>query len=279
MERDKEIERSIIKRFRNDIWKRFIQALNEYKLIEDGDNVAVCISGGKDSMLLAKCMQEVQRHGKIKFEMKFIVMNPGYSEKTLEKIKGNLEILNIPAEIFSSNIFEVVDSQTGGSPCYLCARMRRGFLYNKAKELGCNKIALGHHFDDVIETLLLSMFYGSEIKTMMPKLHSDNFENMELIRPLYMVKEHDILSWVRYNNLEFIRCACKFTEKVAEVSKEDESKRKVMKKLIEELRKTNDNIDMNIFKSLHNVNIDALPGIRKDGQLHSFLELYDEKNT
>ena len=206
------IERSIIKTYRKEIWARFVKGVKEFNLIEDGDKVAVCISGGKDSFLLAKCMQELKRHGKINFEMIFLCMNPGYNEKNLELIKSNAKLMNIELHIFNSDIFEVVDKQIV-SPCYLCARMRRGHLYSKAKELGCNKIALGHHFDDVVETILLSMLYASEYKTMMPKLHSDNFENMELIRPMYYIREYDILRFVKSNNLHFLNCACKFTEK------------------------------------------------------------------
>lgn len=273
MTRTEQIERSLIKRFRTDIWKKFIRAVNEYKMIEENDCIAVCISGGKDSMLLAKCMQEIQRHGKMQFTLKCIVMDPGYSKENMAQIRRNLEILGIDAHIFTSNIFDVVH-QAGGSPCYLCARMRRGCLYNYAQSLGCNKIALGHHFDDVIETVLLSMFYGSEIKTMMPKVVSEHFENMELIRPLYMVPEKDIIQWCVYNDLHFLHCACKFTEEIETKDKEENSKRKLVKKFIDMLRSRNERIDENIFTSLHNVNIDALPGYRKNGTKHSFLENY-----
>lgn len=273
MTRTEQIERSLIKRFRTDIWKKFIRAINEYAMIEENDNIAVCISGGKDSMLLAKCMQEIQRHGKMHFTLQFLVMDPGYSPENLQQIKDNLQLLGIDATIFTSNIFEVVHN-AGGSPCYLCARMRRGCLYSYAKQLGCNKIALGHHFDDVIETVLLSMFYGSEIKTMMPKVVSDNFENMELIRPLYMVAEKDILQWCTYNDLHFLHCACKFTEETATKDKEENSKRKLVKNFISMLRERKENIDEHIFASLHNVNIDALPGYRQHGVKHSFLEQY-----
>lgn len=275
MERYQEIERSIIKKYRKDIWRKFIKAVNDYELIEPNDKIMVCISGGKDSFILAKCIEEIQRHSKIPFEAKYVCMNPGYNEKNKQLILDNAKTLNIDLEMFESDIFEIVD-KTDRSPCYLCARMRRGCLYNRAKELGCNKIALGHHFDDVIETTLLSMFYGSEIKTMMPKLHSENFEGLELIRPLYLVKEDDIISWAKHNELTFINCACKFTEKT---SHEDDttSKRKEMKNLIKELRKTNKNIDNNIFKSLENVNLDTVIAYRKDGELHSFLEEYKDK--
>lgn len=271
MEKFKDIEKSIIKKYRKDIWSKFVKAVQEYKLIEENDNIMVCISGGKDSFLLAKCIQEIIRHGKFKFDAHYVVMNPGYKFENIELIKKNAEELNIPIEIFESDIFEVVDNISSESPCYLCARMRRGFLYSKAKELGCNKIALGHHFDDVIETTLLSMFYGSELKTMMPKLHSTNFEGLELIRPLYLVHEEDIISWAKYNELTFLNCACKFTEKS---SVEDNSKRKEIKKLIKDLKKVNPNIDHNIFKSLDNVNLNCVLSYTKDGEEHSFLEEY-----
>lgn len=248
MEKYKEIERSIIKKYRKDIFSKFIKAVSEYELIKENDNVMVCISGGKDSFLLAKCIQELIRHGKVKFTARYVVMDPGYNEYNRAMIEDNAKILNIPIEIFESDIFDVV-SQIDSSPCYMCARMRRGFLYSKAKELGCNKIALGHHFDDVIETTLLSMLYGSEIKTMMPKLHSDNFEGIELIRPLYLVKEESIISWRNNNELTFINCACRFTEGCSLIN-DGTSKRKEMKELIKNLRKINKNADYNIFKSL-----------------------------
>ena len=272
MEKYKEIERSIIKKYRKEIWSKFVKAVQEYKLIEENDSIMVCISGGKDSFLLAKCIQELIRHGKFKFEAHFVVMNPGYSDKNIEAIKNNSKILNIPIEIFESNIFEVV-TNVNENPCYLCARMRRGFLYSKAKELGCNKIALGHHFNDVIETTLLSMFYGSETKTMMPKLHSDNFEGLELIRPLYLIKEDDIISWKKHNELEFLNCACRFTEHYTNVD-EKISKRQEIKKLIKELKKTNPDIDHNIFKSMDNVNLNCILGTKKDGKYKSFLDNY-----
>ena len=274
MERYKEIERSIIKKFRKEIWARFVKAVKDYKLINENDNIMVCISGGKDSFLLAKCIQELERHSDIKFKAHYVVMNPGYNEKNHEMILKNSEILNIPIEIFSSDIFNVVTSVSGGSPCYLCARMRRGYLYNKAKELGCNKIALGHHFDDVIETTLLSMLYGAEIKTMPPKLHSTNYEGLELIRPLYLVKESSIISWKNFNDLTFLNCACKFTEEAA--IDEEKSKRKEMKKLINELRKKNRDVDYNIFKSMDNINLNCVLGYKKDGKHISFLDDYDE---
>ena len=273
MEKYKEIERSIIKKYRKDIFSKFIKAVSEYELIKENDNVMVCISGGKDSFLLAKCIQELIRHGKVKFSARYVVMDPGYNEYNRAMIEDNAKILNIPIEIFESDIFDVV-SQIDSSPCYMCARMRRGYLYNKAKELGCNKIALGHHFDDVIETTLLSMFYGSEVKTMLPKLHSENYEGLELIRPLYLVKENNILGWVKYNNLKFINCACKFTEKVnGDIVL---SKRREMKELIKHLRSLNPDIDYNIFKSLDNVNLNCVLGFKKDGVYKSFMEDYDK---
>lgn len=271
MERYKEIERSIIKKFRKPIWNCFVGAINEYELIKEGDKIAVCISGGKDSMLMAKCMQELHRHSLYPFELVFLVMNPGYNKENAELIKHNAEIMNIPITIFQSNIFDVV-TDAGGAPCYLCARMRRGCLYSKAKELGCNKIALGHHFDDMIETLLLNMTYASEIKTMLPKLKSTNFEGMELIRPLYKVKEKDIIAWANFNELKFLQCACRFT---AESEHNEElSKRKEIKALIKEIKKINPAVDDNIFRSIHNVNLASIVGWRdKDsGDKHSYLE-------
>lgn len=275
LEKKQEIERSIIKKYRKAIWNSFVGAVKEYELIKENDCIAVCISGGKDSMLLAKCMELLRRHSEVNFDLKFIVMDPGYTDANRSLIEYNLKTLGIEAEIFESDIFDVAYS-AGGSPCYLCARMRRGALYAKAKSLGCNKIALGHHFDDVIETLLMSMLYSSEIKTMLPKLHSTNFEGMELIRPLYKVKERDVIAWANYNDLHFLRCACKFTADSAE----DEmlSKRNEMKELVKTLRKTNPDADDNIFRSLHNVNMATIPGWRDSdsGEKHSFIEQYDE---
>ena len=275
MEKYQEIERSIITRFRKEIWSKFVKTVSDYELIQEKDKVMVCISGGKDSFLLAKCIQELIKHGKVKYEAIYVVMDPGYSKNNIEKIVDNAKLLNIPIEIFESNIFEVANHLNEKSPCYMCARMRRGYLYNYAKEHNCNKIALGHHFDDVIETTLLSIFYGSEIKTMMPKLHSDNFEGLELIRPLFLIKESSILQWVKYNELEFINCACKFTEKNSKENS-DTSKRKEMKKLISELRKTNPSVDINIFKALDNINMNCVLGWHKDGTKHSFLDEYDK---
>ena len=275
LEKKQEIERSIIKKYRKAIWNSFVGAVKEYELIKENDCIAVCISGGKDSMLLAKWMELLRRHSEVNFDLKFIVMDPGYTDANRSLIEYNLKTLGIEAEIFESDIFDVAYS-AGGSPCYLCARMRRGALYAKAKSLGCNKIALGHHFDDVIETLLMSMLYSSEIKTMLPKLHSTNFEGMELIRPLYKVKERDVIAWANYNDLHFLRCACKFTADSAE----DEmlSKRNEMKELVKTLRKTNPDADDNIFRSLHNVNMATIPGWRDSdsGEKHSFIEQYGE---
>lgn len=268
-----EIERSIIKKYRNNIWKKFIRAVVDYKLIEPNDNIAVCISGGKDSMLLAKCMQELKKHGKFDFGLKFIVMDPGYAKPNRELIESNLKLLNIDAEIFETNIFNAVTEITD-SPCYLCARMRRGYLYKKAQSLGCNKIALGHHFDDVIETVLLSMFYGAEFKTMMPKLHSTNHKGMELIRPLYYVKEADIKHWQTYNGLKFLQCACKFTEGLA--TGKISGKRTEIKNLISSLREINENVDINIFRSLCLVNLSTILGYKKDNKTISFLDYYDK---
>ncbi len=276
MEEYQEIERSIIKKFRKEIWSKFVKAVSEYELIKENDKIMVCISGGKDSFLLAKCIEELQKHGKFPFDVRYVCMNPGYNEINKELILKNAKRLNINLEMFDSTIFDTVASLTEGNPCYLCARMRRGHLYAKAKELGCNKIALGHHFDDVIETTLLSMFYGSEVKTMMPKLPSDNFPGIELIRPMYLVEEKAVKSWRDFNDLTFINCACRFTESCA-VNDDGTSKRLEMKKLIENLRKVNPNIPYNIFKSLDNINLNCVLGTKKDGQYKSFLEDYNDK--
>lgn len=273
MERYKEIERSIIKRFRKEIWRKFITGINDYDMIQKGDRIAVCISGGKDSMLLAKCMQEVQRHGKLDFDLEFIVMDPGYNPANRQKIIDNAEIMNIPIKIFDTDIFNIVHD-IEDSPCYLCARMRRGYLYKNAQALGCNKIALGHHFDDVIETTLMSMLYSGQFKTMMPKLHSSNFEGMELIRPLYLVKEFDIKSWVRYNDLSFLQCACRFTEGTENGT--HDSKRQEMKELVNKFREISPVIDMNIFQSAHNVNVNTVIGYEFNDVEHKFLDLYPD---
>ena len=276
LERHIAIESSIIKKYRKTIWINFVASVQEYDLIKEGDKIAVCISGGKDSMLMAVCMRNLQRYSKVKFDLKYLVMDPGYNETNAKKILENAEILKLPVVVFKSDIFDVTE-RCGGSPCYLCARMRRGCLYSKARELGCNKIALGHHFNDVIETLLMSMMYSSEIKTMLPKLHSTNFEGMELIRPLYKVKEQDIISWSRYNGLEFLQCACKMTEKNSDL--ENTSKRKETKQLIADILKFNPQADDNIFRSLHNVNLATMPGYRDSdsGKLYTFNEIYNRE--
>jgi len=275
-ERTREIERSIIKKFRKPVWRRFTKALNDYELVKDGDKIAVCISGGKDSMLMAKLFQELARHGKKNFDVVFLVMNPGYNERNFQLIKENARILNIPITVFQSEIFNIVASEES-SPCYLCARMRRGYLYSRAKELGCNKIALGHHYDDVIETILMGMLYGGQVQTMMPKLHSTNFEGMELIRPMYLIREADIIHWADYNNLHFIRCACRFTEKVAAAAEEEDkgSKRAEVKALIRQLAAKDPVVEFNIFKSVENVNLNTVIAYKKDGVKHHFLETYD----
>lgn len=273
MERYREIEKSIIKKYRKEIWSKFVKAVKDYELIKNGDKIAVCISGGKDSFILAKCMQELQRHGLIDFDLEFIVMNPGYKEENLKKITENARLLNIPITIFETDVFSVANKLNEKSPCYMCARMRRGHLYAKAKELGCNKIALGHHFDDVIETILLGVLYGGSFGTMMPKLHSDNFEGMELIRPLYLVKERDIISWCNYNELKFINCACSFTEKDNE---ENKSKRLLVKNLINELRKDNKFVEYNIFKSAEKVNLNTVISYHNSVVEKHFLDEYDK---
>ncbi len=275
MERYQEIERSIIKKYRKEIWCKFTKAVREYELIKDHDKIMVCISGGKDSFLMAKCFQEIKKHGKVDFDAHYVVMNPGYTKKHLDLIKKNAKTLNIPIEIFESDIFASVEVINHKSPCYMCARMRRGHLYNKAKELGCNKIALGHHFDDVIETNLLSMFYGAEIKTMMPKLHSEHFSGLELIRPMYLIKEQDIIAWSKYNELTFLNCACKMT--LESTIDEEKSKRKEIKNLINHLRKRNPYIDYNIFKSMENINLNQILGYKDEDKKYFFLDDYDKK--
>ncbi len=268
------VERSITKKYRKEIWNRFIEGVKNYELVNEGDKIAVCISGGKDSMLLAKLMQQLKRVSETDFELVFLCMDPGYNAQNRKRIEDNAALLNIPLTIFESDIFAVTNS-VEGKPCYLCARMRRGHLYAKAKELGCNKIALGHHFSDVIETTLLGMLYGSQLQAMLPKLHSTNFEGMELIRPMYCINERDILAWVRYNELEFIQCACRFVNEYS--NSEDgigESKRREVKALIEKLRKTNPEVEHHIFKSIHSVCLDTMPGYKTEGETHSFLEKY-----
>ena len=267
-------ERSIIKKYRKDIWNPFIAAVQRYELIKEGDKIAVCISGGKDSMIMAKLVQQLQRTSPVPFEAVYLVMDPGYNPENRKKIEDNAKLLEVPVTIFETDIFEVADSVTE-SPCYLCARMRRGYLYSKAKELGCNKIALGHHLNDVIETTLMGMMYGSQIQGMLPKLKSTNFEGMELIRPLFCVREESIISWARYNSLEFIACACKFTENAAKAQLEELSKRKETKELIKKLSEVNPDIEHNLFMSLHNVSLDTLIEYKKDGVRHSFLEKFE----
>ena len=274
MEKYEEIEKTITKRFRKEIWKKFVKAICDFEMISEGDKIAVCISGGKDSMLMAKCFQELKKHRKMNFELEFIVMNPGYNELNKEKIINNSKLLNIPITMFETDIFNrVVNIED--NPCYICARMRRGYLYEKAKELGCNKIALGHHFDDVIETILMGMFYGAQMQTMMPKVQSTSHPGMELIRPLYYVKEEDIIKWKDKNELEFIQCACKITEK-NKVS-EDGSKRYEMKQLIKQLRINYDRVDYNIYNSTKNVNLNTIISYEKDGEVHHFMDDYEEK--
>ena len=281
------IERSIIKQFRKEIWRPFVKGLQAYEMIADGDRIAVCISGGKDSMLLAKCMQELKRHSKTNFELEFIVMDPGYNPANRRLIEENAALMNIPVQIFESDIFDAV-VDVDQSPCYLCARMRRGYLYDRARSLGCNKIALGHHYDDVIETILMSMLYGGQVNTMMPKLHSTNFPGMELIRPLYFVKEGDILDWKDYNGLHFLQCACRFTEQNARdmeargAAKDSAdvvhtSKRQEIKELIKTLKETNPFVEANIMKSVENVNLDACIGYVSGGRRHHFLDEYDNQ--
>jgi tRNA(Ile)-lysidine synthase TilS/MesJ/rhodanese-related sulfurtransferase len=274
-EKTAQIEHSIIKKFRKPIWRRFTKAINEYQLIQEGDKIACCISGGKDSMLMAKLLQEIKRHGKIHFDLVFLVMNPGYNEDNWKIIQDNAKILGIPLTVFNTEIFDIV-ADIDKNPCYLCARMRRGYLYSHAKELGCNKIALGHHYDDVIETILMGMFYGGKVETMMPKLHSQHFAGMELIRPLYLIKEADIKAWRDYNQLHFIQCACRFTENCATCGGGRGSKRDEMKELIAELRKTSDVIESNIFKSVHNINLRTVIGYHKDDMQYSFLDDYEK---
>ena len=269
------VERSIITKYRKVLWNPFIEAVKRYEMIQPGDRIAVCISGGKDSMLLAKLMQQLQKHSDFPFELVFLVMDPGYNELNRQKIESNAALLNIPVTIFESDIFEVADS-AGKSPCYLCARMRRGYLYSRAQELGCNKIALGHHFNDVVETTLISMFYGPQLQAMLPKLHSTNFEGMTLIRPLYCVHEDDIIAWARDNSLEFIQCACRLTERsAADTGDVNVSKRKEIKLLLRRLRQGNPNIEKSIFNSIHVVALDTMPGFKTGGVEHSFLERFN----
>ena len=273
----KDVELSLRKKFKKSIWSKFTKAINTYELVKPGDKIAVCISGGKDSMLMAKCFQELKLHNKFEFEVKFLVMDPGYSEANRKVIEENAKSLNIPITIFESDIFESVFT-VEKSPCYLCARMRRGHLYHFAQELGCNKIALGHHYDDVIETILMGMLYGAQVQTMMPKLHSTNFEGMELIRPLYLVREDDIKAWRDYNGLHFIQCACKFTDTCTTCNNENRSKRVEIKELIQTLKQVNPYVEGNIFKSVENVNLDTVVAWKQHGEKHHFLDAYDRRN-
>ena len=272
------IERSIIKKYRKELWTPFTVAVKRYELVQEGDKIAVCISGGKDSMLMAKLMQELQKHSDVPFELVFLVMDPGYNEINRQKIESNAELLHIPVTIFESNIFSVANN-TEKNPCYLCARMRRGHLYSKAKELGCNKIALGHHFDDVIETILMGMLYSGKVETMMPKLHSQNFEGMELIRPMYLIKESAIKAWRDTNGLHFIQCACRFTENCVSCGGGRGSKRDEMKELVAQFRNTSSVIETNIFNSVRDINLRTVMGYHKDGEYYNFLDDYDQRGN
>lgn len=273
-----EVEKSIQKKFKKKLFSKFAKAINRYELIQRGDKIAVCISGGKDSMLMAKLFQELKRHNKFPFEVVFLVMDPGYSEANRKVIENNADLMNIPITIFESEIFDAV-YEIEKSPCYLCARMRRGYLYSKAQELGCNKIALGHHYDDVIETILMGMLYGGQVQTMMPKLHSSNFEGMELIRPMYLIREEDIKLWRDYNQLHFIQCACRFTDTCTTCRPDGSSvsKRMEIKKMIAEMKKINPFVESNIFKSVENVNLSTIIAYKKDGVKHEFLDDYETK--
>ena len=272
---NEKIERSIIKRFRKELWKPFIVAVKRYELIQPGDKIAVCISGGKDSMLLAKLMQELHRHTFIPFEQEFIVMDPGYSPINRARIEENARLMEIPIRIFDSDIFDVTSGMSS-NPCYMCARMRRGFLYDRAQELGCNKIALGHHFNDVIETTLIGMLYGSQLQAMLPKLHSRNFAGMELIRPMYLIHEDAIKEWCAMNGLTFIQCACRFVEQRDHSSDGvGDSKRQEIKVLLRRLRETNPDVEKSIFNSLHTVTLDTFPGWKIHGEAYSYLTEYD----
>ncbi len=270
------IELTIVGKFRREIWTKFLKGIKEYQLIQAGDRIAVCISGGKDSMLMAMCMKRLQRYSKIPFEVVFLVMNPGYNEINYQKIRENAELLEIPVQVFETGIFDAV-AKVDQHPCYLCARMRRGHLYKTAKELGCNKIALGHHFDDVIETILMGMLYGSQVQTMMPKLHSENYEGMQLIRPMYLVREADIIRWKQYNDLQFIQCACRFTENCTMCDNGGGgSKRQEIKALLKQLRAVNPAVDKNIFRSVENVNLQTIISYHRGSDCHHFLDDYDD---
>ncbi|MBQ3090414.1 MAG: tRNA 2-thiocytidine biosynthesis protein TtcA [Oscillospiraceae bacterium] len=270
------VERSIIKKYRKELWNPFILAVKRYELVKEGDRIAVCISGGKDSMLLAKLMQQLHKVSIVPFEAVYLVMDPGYSPANRQKIIDNASALEVPIQIRDSNIFTVANN-TGHSPCYLCARMRRGHLYSMAKELGCNKIALGHHFSDVVETTVMGMLYGGQIQAMMPKLHSTNFAGMELIRPMYCIHEEDIIAWSRYNELSFLQCACRFTENA--LQGQGGSKRLEVKQLLKELRRESPQVEKNVFQAIHNVQLDTFPGYKTGGVEHSFLEWYDRPSV
>ncbi|HWS30397.1 MAG TPA: ATP-binding protein [Clostridia bacterium] len=275
MDRLQEIERSIIKKYRPEIWRGVVDAVARYKLVLEGDKIAVCISGGKDSFLMAKCIQELHRHGPVKFDIEYLVMDPGYNAENRRRVEENTALLGLPVKIFETDIFEIVEKDDR-SPCYHCARMRRGALYSRAQALGCNKIALGHHFDDVIETILMSMLYGGQVRTMMPKLHSTNYAGMEIIRPMYLVKEADIKAWCQYNDLKFIQCACRFTENCVLGDSGGGGKRQEMKELIRRLRKISPKIEQNIFASVENINLETVISYRDKNGIHSFLDGYDE---
>ena len=278
LEKYQEIERSIITTYRKTLWSPFVLAVKKYRLIQAGDKIAVCISGGKDSMLLAKLMQQLERHSEVPFSLVFLVMDPGYNEANRRKIEENAKLLNVPITVFESDVFQTAETVSEESPCYLCARMRRGHLYAKAKALGCNKIALGHHYDDVIETILMSMLYNGQVQSMLPKLKSDNFENMELIRPLYYVRERDIVAWKKHNELTFIQCACRLTERLNDEGGTGESKRQETKNLIAMLEKQDRYVPRNIFKSVYNVQLGAVIEYKdKQGTRHNFLDDYDEE--
>lgn len=273
---NEEVEKSLRKKFHKRIFSKFTKGINEYEMLKPGDKIAICISGGKDSMLMAKLFQELQRHRKFQFDLEFLVMDPGYAQANRRQIEENAKKMEIPIHVFETEIFDSVYG-IEKSPCYLCARMRRGNLYAKAKELGCNKIALGHHYDDVIETILMGMMYGAQVQTMMPKLHSTNFEGMELIRPMYLIREEDIIHWRDYHKLTFLQCACRFTENAHEINEDgsSDSKRQEIKHLIKELKKINPFIESNIFKSVENVNLSTIIAYKQHGVTNHFLDTYD----
>ena len=278
LSKSEQVQRSIITKFRKPIWSKFLQAIKTYSLVEEGDKIAVCVSGGKDSVLMAKCFQQLKRHSDVKFDLEFIIMDPGYNQENRDRIKANCDLLEIPAKTFESDVFEVSDLIGGEHPCYLCARMRRGFLYARAQELGCNKIALGHHKSDVIETTLMGMLFGGQVQGMMPKIKSANFPGMQLIRPLYMVLESDVFHWRDYNDLKFIACACRLTQNLA-VDEQGQSARQDVKKLISDFRTRNPDVEASIFKSIHNVQLDTLPSFKYQGETFDFLDKFDAPLT